>query len=157
MDSLILKYQEEYDHFNELVLSRNYDTLFKEYGELLRSIFSLEVSQSLENIIEDLEDVAPLDRDTVIMYLSALNGDTLMVDSFEGDVTEKLWEYIGVGVLDFDLQFTINDEDYFDDEYYVEDLVTTWNEVLKDVGKELYYTYNDDYSTGKYFIYIKSL
>ena len=157
MEDLIFKYQEEYNRFNEMVLNRNYDMLFKEYEQLLKSILLVDKLENLEDIQEYIEDVAPFDMESIILYLSALNGDTLKIGCFEGNITNKLWEYIGSGILDYDLEFIISDEDFFEDEYYVEDYINNWNEVLKPLGKELSYRFNDEFCEGVYFIYLEIL
>lgn len=157
MEDLMFKYQDEYYRFNEMVLNRNYDVLFKEYTPLLKLMLNDFESLQLDEVKNIIEDIAPFDMESTILYMSSLNGDTLKFNCFEGDITDKLWQYIGCGILDYDLQFIIDDENFFEDEFYIEDYINSWNEVLKPLGKELYYKLDDQFSDGVYFIYLDNL
>ena len=66
MEDLMFTYQDEYNRFNELVLNRNYDILFKEYTPLLKLMLDNFESLQLEEVKNIIEDIAPFDMESTI-------------------------------------------------------------------------------------------
>lgn len=132
---------------------KDYLTLYQTQKAVIHEMLSIEEPSDFEDFLE-YED--GLEEDIFWLYQSAMQGDSLRIDGYEGDVTEKVTAFLEQKLpskivsrvkrhlRDFYVDLGTRDT--------AEERLTACNQSLADTNYRLQMRYEDTYCAGAYFL-----
>lgn len=147
-----------------LFQNRQYMLLYENYSAVINEMLQIKTAADFEDFIQD-DDFS--DEDVFWLYYSAVQGESLLIGAYEGDVSEKVSTFLAERLPDAlfakiqdDIQLLYVDiDDYFDGESGYEDKlekqIRICNQHLGTAAYTLKLHFDDTYCTGVYFLSVK--
>ena len=140
------------DKFDELLKTKNYQELYKKQAPVIDQMLMIENEDEFDAFLaeDSLED------DVFWLHHSALHGESLLIGCYEGDVTEKVSDFLKRRLPEnlFDIIKEDIREIYvdIDDTDNLEECIGTLNERLEEHNCSIQIYFDDLYCAGEYFL-----
>lgn len=145
----------ETKHIHSLFKGKNFSELYQSQSAVINEMLMIDDPQDFEDFLSD-EDY--IDENAFWLFYSAIHGESLMIDGFEGDVTEKVTDFLNrklpenaFSLIRDSLQNIYVD---IDAENNLEETVELCNQHLADIDYSLRLDFDDTYCAGVYFLRI---
>lgn len=146
---------EEKQYISGLFKSENYKELYKTHSSVINQMLMIDNEDDFEFFIEE---EGSLDEEVFRLHYSALHGDSLLIGGYEGDVTEKVSEFLKQRLpeslfknIKEDIK-EINAD--IDDNDNLEERIGTLNERLESQKYSIQIYFDDLYCAGEFFLTI---
>ena len=143
---------EEKQYINELLKAENYKELYKTLAPVIDQMLMIKNEDEFDAFLaeDSLED------DVFWLHHSALHGESLLIGGYEGDVSEKVSNFLKRQLPEnlFDIIKEDIKEIYvdIDDKDNLEESIGTLNERFEEHGYSVQIYFDDLYCAGEYFL-----
>lgn len=140
-------------NIQELLSQKKYQAVYDQYSSLLQDMLFV---QSFEEWLDFIQQEGALEEEPLRLYLAAQQGERLLLGGYEGDVTQKVLDYLK-GRIPEELDLSglapiVIDMDELDGT--LEKQIAPYQEILARAGCSLHIDFEDIYCAGAYFLSI---
>lgn len=145
----------EIEYIHAFFKDKNFLELYRNQSATINEMLMIDNPQEFEDFLSDENNI---DENAFWLYYSAVHGESVFIGGYEGDVTEKIDNFlkqklpqnIFSTIRDY-LQNTYVD---IDAENNLEEKIRLCNQRLTDTGYSLRLDFDDTYCAGVYFLRI---
>lgn len=146
----------EKHHIHELFLKKNYLELYQTQSATLNEMLLVNSQQEFEDYLKN-EDF--LEEDIFWLYYAAVQGESLLIGGYEGDVTSKVSTFLNQhlpATIFVEIQKYLQDISVdIDDRDNLQEKIEICNQHLSDSGYFIQVDSEDIYCSLAYFLSVK--
>lgn len=147
---------DEKQQVHDLLVSQNYATLYSAYPKTLNLMLGISAQEEFEDYIEFADG---LEEKIFWLYHSSVQGDTLLIYGYDGDVTSQVMQFVQArcpvhiwALLSKQLQDIHVDIDDIDN---LQEKIESCNHVLLETDYQLQLESEEEYCPCAYFLSVK--